>query len=153
MKQNSIILYTFLSIIVLLLGYLVFKNPVSSYLEKRDIAGKVNLYRVPEVYVACYDYVWSESDSEIPQKCKDSVDKYMPIRDRWDSMIKEKSDIDCKDFTNNWEAMQFNSYIGNEFVQYINPNTRGKGLLISGNPKCTYDPYGLDTDGDCQPCE
>lgn len=151
MKHNFI-LYILLSIIILLLGYIVLKEPINNYLKRQEIIDKANLFHVPEVYVSCYSTI-SDEGNNYSEECIETVKKFSAKREKWDSMIRNKTNISCSDFDTGWDAFEFYNYVGGEFIDYVDPEeSTAKGYFTS-NAKCSIDPYGLDTDGDCTPCE
>ena len=58
----------------------------------------------------------------------------------------EKSDLDCTDFESRREAELFYEYISGEDADYLQRN-------VFDDKACFIDPYGLDADHDCEPCE
>lgn len=138
-------------IIILLLAYIVLKNPVSNYFKRQAIANRTSILFVPEVWVVCYDSI--KSDTDFTQKCKEVMTSFTEKRKRWDNLIINNTDISCKDFGNGWEAFEFFNYVGKgEYAMSIDVGRSSPKAYFSGN-KCSVDPYGLDTDGDCTPCE
>jgi hypothetical protein len=104
------------------------------------------------VYVACYETLNSEGGN-YSEECIDTVKVFNEKKEKWDHMIRVSTDISCKDFDTGWEAFEFYHYIGGEFVKYVNVEESSAKGYTTSNPKCSIDPYNLDTNGDCMPCE
>jgi len=50
---NNKLLYVFVLIIILMLGYIIFKNDISNFFKRKQILAKVNLFNIPKVYLSC----------------------------------------------------------------------------------------------------
>lgn len=165
-KKNltNILLLTILVILALVL----FKDKIRLYLKAQEVLKRVNYYRIPDVAFKCYKGIITTDDDYIPSKeCSNTIDSYREKILRWDKLIKEYRDIECKDFKDKKEANDFYNYVSGEligaFYVYrkkdagVGPDD-GKenlefGLTTSFDGRCRYDPYGLDTNGDCNACE
>jgi len=156
---NNKLLYVFVLIIILMLGYIIFKNDISNFFKRKQILAKVNLFNIPKVYLSCRGALRrNPPDDQKVKVCEDSLIEYTSKTNVWKELIKTKKDINCGDFNNQREAFDFYDYVGGETVQYVkqlgitDPNNYGV-IYINYKLKCNYDPYGLDTNHDCWPCK
>jgi len=139
MKHNKL-LYILLIIIVILLSYLVFKPLLIHIHTVWEIYNRKNIFYIHDVNIACKDSLNNKSSSEeFSPECVTEYTKYSELTKKWDRMILMKSDISCKDF----DPLTLDAF---DFYYYISGN-------LTSHNNCAYDPYGLDSDGDCVPCE
>lgn len=163
--KNRNILYGLLVIIILLLLVLIFKGNIKSYFRTNEVLSKVNTFNLWDVAFDCYDYVNDESGNvQMSDKCRNTYQSFQPKVEKWNKLIKSRrfTDINCKDFKDKKDAQDFYQYVNGEIAQGIyayktlHPENDGYQIVGTTNiwdGKCRYDPYGLDTNGDCDACE
>jgi len=163
-KQNLII--GLMIVAVSLLGLILFKDNIKAYYKGKEVLKRVDVFNIPDVIVTCYGDIQSSDNDGVPSKeCLDILDEYSTRTTRWDNLIKRNNDINCHDFSNGKEAKNFYHYVSGELVagweayQSVRKGTWKQGekfILQDTNKfdgKCRYDPYGLDTNSDCNACE
>lgn len=159
MTANNKLLITIGIIIVFMLGYIIFKDNINWYFKRNEILKRTNIYNIPDVAVKCYDFITSVNDDAVPnQDCINERDKYRPKIKEWENLIKSKKDINCGDFLSSKDAKYFYHYVSGElagnFYEYnTTPNPKSFAWKTPKDLYCTYDPYGLDTNHDCNACE
>jgi len=158
-KTNNKPLYILAFIIILMLGYIIFRNDISSFFKRDQILAKASVFNIPKVYLSCKDDPgWNTPDGQVGTICKSVLTEYLAKANIWKEMIKNKKDISCSDFSDSREAFDFFDFISGETVQYVkqlgfsDPNNYGM-VYINYKLKCENDPYGLDTNNDCWPCK
>ena len=134
-----------LTIIVVILAFILFEDKIRMYFKAQEVLQKVNVFNIPYVAVKCSTEIASDNDT-LSQECLDMVESYNEKVLKWQNLIKEYRDINCKDFTDKKEADEFYHYISGELSSVIYTYRKFDG-------HCRYDPYGLDTNGDCNACE
>jgi len=153
--------------IVVVLVLILFKDKIRMYFKAQEVLQKANVYNITDVAVKCYNAIISTDDDYIPsQECSNMVDSYNEKVLRWNNLIKEYRDINCKDFTDQAEAQDFYDYVSGElaggFYAYrkvivgVKPDDTEHFAFATTNKfdgHCRHDPYGLDTNGDCNACE
>ncbi|RJO60242.1 hypothetical protein C4544_05725 [candidate division WS5 bacterium] len=183
MDNGKIYIYGFLTVIIFLLVAIYFKTDIQSYLKNREnlkknqvrtqeVLGRAKLINSPEIIRDCFDWLSDESSNSVQnKKCEDTWSIYSVKEQRWQNLIKENKDINCSDFAKKSEAQEFFEYVSGEYAKgyrayrYIVKNDPSKALeddgsgdlVFSSNTAfdghCRYDPYGLDTNQDCNACE
>lgn len=161
-KSTNILLI----IVIILLGLLLFRGKIQAYFKARDVLKRANIYNIVEVAFACWDVI--PDDESIPNtRCSQTLEEYKFQIVKWNDLIKQYRDIDCKDFENKKEANDFYEYMSGELaggiyllkvqneglIREVNPLTIGKIMGKKHNGHCRYDSYGLDTNSDCDACE
>lgn len=134
-----------LAIIIFLLLVILFQGKIKSYLKAQEVLKRANVFNISYVAMKCDKYIKDDSESDIPNDCQNEITNYQDKIQKWQSLIKQYRDINCKDFVNSLEANEFYSYVSGEVAKLF------YGGAFDGH--CHYDPYGLDTNGDCKACE
>lgn len=161
-KDKSIIIL----IIIIVSGlFLVFyKEEIKSYFRfkkiQKEVLNNANVFNIPDVAVACFDII-KETNSDastsiISDKCNREIKKWGTDITRWKELIQNEKDINCRDFLNGKDAKNFYHYISGELAgcfYLYNKSPSPEKFSFWGECNCTYDPYGLDTNGDCNACE
>lgn len=156
-----------LVVVVLLLLGIFFQGKIRSYFKAQEVLKRANVFNIPDVALQCYKYITDEASSEngYSPACQQEIDSYNVEAQRWTRLVNEYRDINCKDFTNKKEASEFNDWIGGELasgfyadrniVKGTKPDATSfafqQNSMFDGH--CRYDPYGLDTNNDCNACE
>jgi hypothetical protein len=158
-----------LFVIVVLLGLILFKGKIQSYFKAREVLNRASIYNIAKVAAACWDVI-SDDNNSLSIHCTQTLAGYQSQVTKWNGLIKEYRDINCNDFENKAEANDFYQYISGELAggyyhlmvqneellagKELNPLTMGKIMENKAyDGHCHYDPYGLDTNGDCNACE
>lgn len=181
-ERRNYSVHILLTIIALLLLVLLFKEDIQSYFKNREVLKKnqaksqeviqkANIFNIVDVASDCIGYLTDDSgNSETSGKCETTMTNYGPKIERWQDLIKENWNINCQDFSKKKDAQDFYEYVSGEYAheyigykQYIKENPSkaleddGSGDLVfqasSDFDGCHYDPYGLDTNSDCNACE
>lgn len=155
--------------ILIILGWLLFGNKIVKYFKvratTREVLKRVGIYNIPSVAEACFYYNQDiengvETHIDTYQNCEDQVDKYWLDTERWIDLIKESRDLDCGDFKDGKDARNFYHYVSGELVKgYEGRQNSNSQPIVTLNfnslfdGKCYYDPYGLDTNRNCNACE
>lgn len=153
-----------LLIVVILLVGLLLQGKIRAYFKSQEVLSRVSIFNLPDVAVACYKSITGEVSGRT-QVCDYRINQYSGRETRWKKLINEYRDINCKDFTDKHEANEFYSWISGElthgFYAYRNI-VKGKERdtdkfafesTSEFNGQCHYDPYALDSNGDCNACE
>lgn len=149
-KLDHKILYIIGIVIILMLGYLIFRNDINRYFKEQEIFNHASINNIPRVYLACAN----GADQSADFNCEGQLSKYAPIVNNFEEKIKLNRDLNCSDFNNAVEAEDFYNYVSGEAVQYMKQHSIiGTLEYINLNLTCRYDPYGLDTNHNCMPCE
>lgn len=163
MAKNNITNILLLIVVILLVGILL-QGKIRAYFKSQEVLNRVNVFNIPDVAVACYKLITDEV-SENTQACNNKINQYSGKEIRWKKLINEYRNINCKDFVDKHEANEFYSWISGElthgFYVYRNivkgkePDTDKFAFESTSefNGQCHYDPYGLDSNGDCNACE
>jgi hypothetical protein len=156
------------AVIILMLGYLIFKDDISWYSKRNEILKRANIYNITKVAAACWDTI--PDSNNINLHCTQTLSIYQPEINKWNNLIKGSRDINCSDFDNKNEANDFYQYLSGELAGgYYRMMVQNEELLLGKetnplmigkimedktyNGNCHYDPYGLDTNHDCNACE
>lgn len=163
-KQNFTVVLMIIA--VSLLTLILFKDNIKAYYKAKEVLKRVDVFNIPDVIVTCYGDIQSSDNDGIPSKeCMDILDEYSATTTKWDDLIKRNGDINCQNFSNGKEAKNFYHYVSGELAagweayQSVRPGkwkqgeNFGFGLTNKFDGKCRYDPYGLDTNSDCNACE
>ncbi len=156
-----------LVIIALLLVGILFQGKIRSYFKAQEVLKRANIFNIPDVALPCYKYITDEADSEngYSLPCQQAMDIYTAKAKEWESLIREYRNINCNDFSDKKEASEFYSWVSGElaggFYTYRNivkgekPDATSFAFMDTTkfNGTCRYDPYGLDTNSDCNACE
>ncbi len=135
------------SIIVLLLLGIFFKEEIKTYFKQRSIIKNASIYQIPKVDYYCK--IMQYKDIAYKKNCLEELTKMTNKQNGWNKLIKENSKISCGDFDNYEDADLFYQYVGGGIVKQM----YSKSPPNPNNLRCSYDPFGLDTDHDCEPCE
>jgi len=159
-----------LIIIAIILLLVLFQGKIRSYFKSREVLKKASIYNIGAVAGACFDSI-PESESDY---CLQTLSEYGPKIIKWNNLIKQNKDINCKDFDSRREAEDFYEYIsGDTASRYYRLKVQNENLRRAFNKEpglsssiigeimqnkenernCSYDPYGLDTNADCFACE
>ncbi len=150
------IIISLLIIIILLLSYVAFKGEMQWYFRKNEIRKNASITNIPTVYNHCIgSYSMNETSGRDDEKCANDIIEFTPMVNKFDELINEKNEIDCNDFSSGYEALTFLHYVGGDFAKMMPIGYKDhKPLYRKDAPStCVNDPYGLDTDHDCDPCE
>lgn len=155
-----------LVVVALLLIGILFQGKIRSYFKAQEVLKRANIFNITDVALQCYKYITDEASSEnYTPACQQEMDIYNAKTQRWTSLVNEYRDINCRDFTDKKEASEFYDWISGElaggFYAYRNIVKRtepdASSFVFRSNNKfdghCRYDPYGLDTNNDCNACE
>lgn len=183
MGNDNKYLYGFLSVIILLLLFVVFKGDLQSYLQKQEVLkknqirsqevlAKANTFNIATVMRDCFDDLADKSENAVSsEKCLNTMSSYDGKKGQWGSLISQNRDINCRDFANKNEAQDFYEYVSGEFahgyyaywsIYKDDPSktttlNRSSGFVFGStnvfDGHCYYDPYGLDANHDCDACE
>lgn len=154
MKNPNYIIYILLITITALLLYIIFKGEIDQYFFRKEVLKKAALINIPSVFNRCIDYSAEPDEDGIysdwnMETCKPALEEYKPAGEKFKSLIKNKKNISCADFSSRDEASEFFYFVSGEVFQSVLGNGI-KGLELD---RCVIDPYGLDTDHDCRACE
>lgn len=133
-KKHFIFIYSLLIILILLVAYGIFRNPINDFLRKESIIRKASMVDTQifrELLLKCSIEIGKGGSREFvydTKECKELGELEGLTKKGYDEFIRKHSDIDCLDF----DTIEF----ANEFFRYV-----GK-----------YDPYNLDSDKDGVPC-
>lgn len=139
--MNKVIIIL-LSLILILLTYLTFRNDISWYFEKQHIKENAKWTNFLGLNLAC-----AQTSNNI--ECEKESKRIIPLANKFDALIDSKRSISCDDFSSRNEAQDFQDYIGGDRVRRVENNFEGEYK----DYRCPTDYYGLDTDHDCEPCE
>lgn len=156
-----------LVVVALLLLGVLFQGKIRNYFKAQDVLKRANVFNIPDVALACYKYITDEETGEngYSPSCQQALDAYTVKTHKWENLVREYRDINCSDFSDKKEANEFYSWISGElaggFYAYRNivkgekPDATSFAFMSTTkfNGKCRYDPYGLDTNSDCNACE
>jgi hypothetical protein len=157
--SNNKLFYAIGAVIILMLGYLIFKDSIHWYFKKSEILKRVSVFNIPFVADDCYEFqkaliVDPQGDIVWSKSCEDEVKKYSSKIKYWEKLIRHNNDLNCDDFEDIFEAIEFYHYVSGEAAEAYYKRETPDGLVLRTNGLvCAYDPYGLDTDHDCDPCE
>lgn len=149
-------------VVALLLG-IIFRENIKFFFKAQEVLKRSNVLNIPDVAVYCYKWM-IEEEAEPSPRCKEAMTSYFQKEKKWEALVKKYRDINCSDFSSRKEAMEFYAWISgemaHEFYSYRKtiigkePDTDKFAYMSStDDTPCRYDPYGLDTNGDCNPCE
>lgn len=164
MKNNkNIILIIIGIIIILILLYPYVKNSISNHYRKKDILKYASMFFIdePRLQFMCGNVLTSAYRS-VDEETRKSIDKYCQqamgshnlfgngldayeLSEAYGSNVDYGKKIDCNSFDSKEDALWFFSYLGGEI--------RNRDENDVKNKYCRYDPYNLDSDHDCIPCE
>jgi len=150
------IIISLLLVIIALLFYVAFKDNLAWYFRKNKITSNASIYNIPTVYNYCIgSYSTNENSGYDEDKCIADIKEFSSVTKKFDNLIKSKSDINCADFSSSFDATTFFHYVGGDLIKmfpvgYENHQPLYRKDTPSG---CFNDPYNLDTDHDCEPCE
>lgn len=150
--KHRFIVYLLLVFSLLLMIYIVYERDVNEFLKKKEVLSHTSIFNVPEVYISCYKDL-GFSKSAYSNSCIKEIDKFTSKKETWDKTISQKSDVTCKDFKSNRDAFEFYSYMSGEFIKYLIIEKSSPREYAVTEPSCSYDPYNLNSDNDCSPCE
>jgi len=167
--NNNKLTNILLIVVIVLLGIFLFKGKIQSYFRASEVLNRASIYNIAVVAAACWDVVPDDNNNLSPH-CSQTLSEYQSKMTGWNSLIKEYRDINCNDFENRTDANGFYQYISGELAGgYYHLMVQNQELLTGkeANPlmigkikesktydgHCHYDPYGLDTNGDCNACE
>lgn len=155
-KPTNILIIIAISLLLLVL----FKDTIKANFKTKEVLKRANVFNILDVADDCFDELSKKANSGVAsQKCLDSVEKYRIQTHDWDVLIKQNRDLNCDDFSSKTEAWKFQQYISGELANYLEEYKDSDGSIRLGfrggiwNLKCSYDPYRLDTDGNCIACE
>lgn len=163
MTKSHIIIIFLLAVIIVLLFTLTFRDRITWYFKSQEILRHASVLNIPEVAGKCVGY-YLGNDAKPSGSCKEVHQQYSIKAERWNELIKENRKLSCNDFESRKEANLFYQYISGElahdFYTTAEKNLeKGEELptsfaFISDKKTiCRYDPYGLNTDSDCNACE
>jgi len=162
MNINKKYIYGFLTVIVVLLLAILLKENIKSYFRGREVLNRTNIFNLWDVAFDCYGFVNSDNpEATMSEKCRNTYNSYQDKTQKWDKLIKKYRDISCHDFADKGEAQDFYQYVNGEMAKGIyayktlHPEDESEivGTTNIWDGNCRYDPYGLDTNGDCNACE
>lgn len=163
MKNNkNIILIIIGIVIILILLYPYVKNSISNHYRKKEILKYATplLIEEPRLQFVCWRVFSSrgEMDEETRNAYDEACQQVMAshnlfgnglnayeLSEAYKSNIKYGKNIDCTGFDSKEDALWFFSYLGGEIKNRDENDVKNK--------YCRYDPYNLDSDHDCIPCE
>lgn len=167
--NNNKLTNILLCVVVALLAFILLKSKIQSYFKAREVLRRASVYNIAKVAAACWDVI-PDNNTDLDTHCTQTIAEYHPKITKWIRLIKEYRDINCDDFENKAEANDFYQYISGELSggyyrlmiqnkelltgKELNPSVVGKVMedkTYDGH--CRYDPYGLNTNGDCEACE
>lgn len=151
--QNKAV-FLLLVVIVGLLLYIVFKADIDHYYFKKQVLKEASILHIPAVFNRCINYSSKPDEDGLysdfnMDTCKVALNEYKSVEERFKNLIKSKKNISCGDFLSRSEASEFFKFVGGEIFDSAFRN----GLDGLSLKRCVVDPYGLDTDHDCQACE
>lgn len=150
--KHKVIVYVLLVFSLLLLIYIAFEKDLNLFLKKKDIVKHSSIFNIPEVYMSCYKDLGLD-ERDYSDSCIESIEVFSLKKESWDKTIREESDVSCKAFKTSRDVFEFYSYMSGEFIKYLIVEKSSTRDYAVSEPSCSYDPYKLDTDNDCTPCE
>ncbi len=148
-----------LLLLVLLVTIFLFKDKLHYYLIAKNSLKRANILNIPGVASWC-NLTKKETKSGFSDVCMEAMNRFGPDIIRWENLIKQYRKIDCNDFRDGEDAKNFFNYISgelsDEFYVHNEKNfveSKYFSWISDHTLHCSYDPYGLDADGDCNACE